>query len=330
MAKLTCNKESISIVLGALILTAVLLLPRHISPCPKGRTYETAIPGGGCPLFVDENQDQICDLVQSVPSQSGLTAPTHSRSNLNFSYALEFFVFLTLFIIATIFSLVKLPRVFPRGSNPNLCRGWTLARLRYLTLIGGLILGIWAWRSICPLSTFQLLFLQKDRIVLAVFPFLTFLIPIIASLFVGRVFCFWICPMGAFQELIWKASKGFNPPGAGWTPIKKPCLKCLERFPRGLNPLKGSTLRCIVGVGIVLGVVYFKKTLFCKICPFGFVFGCLGSLGVLGSIVLALLILIFAFLYRPFCRFLCPYGLVLEILSKFSFKKCRSQSAIKS
>ena len=84
------SRENILIALGALALTLVLLLPQRAATCPKGRTYEEAIPGGGCPLFVDENQDGICDLVQGVPFQSNTTS-TRSGGNFSFSFAPEFF-----------------------------------------------------------------------------------------------------------------------------------------------------------------------------------------------------------------------------------------------
>ena len=292
------SKENIFIALGALALSLALILPQRISTCPKGQTLETAIPGGGCPLFVDENQDGICDLVQGIA--------TPKRSNFDFSYAPEFFTFLSLFIIAIVLSLVNFPK------RSNLPRGWTFRKpyLRYLTLAAGLLLGIWSWKKLCPLGTLQLLFLEKDKIVLLFFPFLVLLIPIIATLVFGRIFCLWICPIGPVQEFIWKISRWLG---------KRFGLRIPDSTTK-IPPYINNVNYLLFAV-LAAGIVYFGESVFCKICPFGLIFGCSKTTTIFIFLLLTFAICLLTFLLRPFCRFFCPYGAILKFLSKFSLRR---------
>ena len=130
----------------------------------------------------------------------------------------------------------------------------------------------------------------------------------------GRAVCGLLCPFGFFQELLYLI------PGV---PKK-------NRFPgdKALRYLKYVVLVLLV---IVLPLCFALTPFFCKyLCPSGTVAGLLLALrdklvrAQLGGIFLwkaSLLVLIVAaclFLWRPFCKYLCPLGAIYGLFNKFA------------
>ena len=260
-----------------------LLLPGRLSPtCPKGLTLDPIL-GGSCSLFIDQNTDGVCDLVQRATLQQS--------NEFDFSHLKEFIIFAFL-LIAAIFLNWKKPK--------------NLQILRSLFLVLGLLyFGFLLRQALCPIATLQMVFVLKDRIVLAFFIFLIFLLPILTTLLFGRIFCSFLCPLGAIQELIFRIPRKF---------LKIPVL---TKIPRIL-----FYLPCLILFFVALGSAYFSTAVFCKFDPFGTLFGCnptswkIVILGVLFSFSL--------FIFRPFCQFLCPLGVIFKILSKFQIFKQNS------
>ena len=151
------------------------------------------------------------------------------------------------------------------------------------------------------------------------------------SILFGRMICGWICPFGLVQELFYK--------------IPTPKLK-KGPVTRILSALKYVILVLFV---FVVPIVYaFKDTplpAFCKyICPAGTLEGGLGLLAnkvnasyfsMLGPLftwkfLLMVSILVgCVFIFRLFCRFLCPLGALYGLFNRLSFfgvkveqKKC--------
>ena len=136
----------------------------------------------------------------------------------------------------------------------------------------------------------------------------------------GRTICGWLCPMGLIQELLHK--------------LPTPKLK-KSRTTRLLSCLKYVLLAVLV---IILPLYNSLKQLplpaFCKyVCPAGTLEGAVAllihpangemhaMLGGLFSWKLFLLILILlscVFIYRAFCRFLCPLGAIYGLFSRLS------------
>ena len=121
-----------------------------------------------------------------------------------------------------------------------------------------------------------------------------FAAPLLFALLFGRVFCAAVCPLGAIQEAV--AIK----------PVKVPPAveKVLSVFPfiyLGLAMLSVS-----MGAGFLI----------CEYDPFvGFFrLGASFPMLIFGSLMLVLGI----FVARPYCRFLCPYGILLNWCSKLS------------
>lgn len=162
---------------------------------------------------------------------------------------------------------------------------------------------------------------------------------LLTGVLLGRVVCGFLCPIGFLQEILYKI------------PTKKiRKTRKTKKIFRFLSSIKFVLLAFLV---ILLPViVFFKYAIsppwFCKlVCPAGTVGAALpllaankgirASLGVLFSWKLSLSLLIFGFsvfIYRPFCRFLCPLGAIYSFFNKISVfgikldkKKCTSCGA---
>ena len=125
---------------------------------------------------------------------------------------------------------------------------------------------------------------------------LFFALPLIFALLFGRVFCSVVCPLGALQELF----------------IVKPV-----RMPRALD----SVLRIVPLIVLCLGVVCVVNGagyIICRTDPFVGIFRQSAALPMLltGMGVL----LLGAVVARPYCRYFCPYGVLLELCSRISWK----------
>jgi len=121
-----------------------------------------------------------------------------------------------------------------------------------------------------------------------------FLLPIVFALFWGRSFCGSVCPHGAMQDLVLIK------------PVKLPSW--LEQ------PLR--TLPFVyLGLAILFAATG-SAFIICEWDPFVGLFRLSGSVAMLalGGAFLALGM----FVGRPYCRFLCPYGAILSVVSRFS------------
>ncbi len=136
----------------------------------------------------------------------------------------------------------------------------------------------------------------------------------------GRTICGYLCPFGLLQELLHK--------------LPTPKLR-KNRFTEILAHLKYIILALFV---LVIPFVYVFQNLpmpaFCKyICPAGTLEGAVGLLSnpvnadkfsILGKLFtskfLLLLLIVGAciFIYRAFCRFLCPLGAIYGLFSRFA------------
>ncbi|MDF7799892.1 4Fe-4S binding protein [Pontiellaceae bacterium B1224] len=123
-----------------------------------------------------------------------------------------------------------------------------------------------------------------------------FAAPLIFALLFGRVFCAAVCPLGAIQEAV--AIK----------PVKVPLAveKVLSIFPYIYLGL--AMLSVAMNAGFII----------CQYDPFVGFFRLGASFSML--IFGALMLLIGIFVARPYCRFLCPYGVLLNWCSKLSWK----------
>ncbi len=140
------------------------------------------------------------------------------------------------------------------------------------------------------------------------------------GLTLGRTICGWLCPFGLIQELLHK--------------IPSPKLK-KGRLTRALSWVK-YVLLAVLALGIPLYFAFRQTPLpaFCKyVCPAGTLEGALalilhpnnGALRVMlgplfaGKLTILILTLIACvFIYRPFCRFLCPLGALYSLMTRLA------------
>ncbi|MBQ9729550.1 MAG: 4Fe-4S binding protein, partial [Clostridia bacterium] len=168
----------------------------------------------------------------------------------------------------------------------------------------------------CPLGSLQNALMNSDTKAGAY----VFGILILFGLLIGRTMCGFLCPVGLLQELIYK--------------IKTPKLK-KSKVTRGLSYLKYVILVVlVVAVPLIYSGVMASVPAFCKyICPAGTAEGAIallsnpdnsasfGQLGYLFTWKMSVLIVIVVaciFVYRAFCRFLCPLGAFYGFFSKLA------------
>jgi polyferredoxin len=149
------------------------------------------------------------------------------------------------------------------------------------------------------------------------------------GLLLGRVICGFLCPFGLIQELIYKL------------PTKK---RKKNRLTRRLSWLKYGILAAFA-IGIPAWFAFRRVPLpgFCKfICPAGTLEGAVllllhpangelrALIGPLFAWKLSLLVGILCacvFLYRAFCRFLCPLGALYSLMSRLALLGVRVDPA---
>ena len=152
-------------------------------------------------------------------------------------------------------------------------------------------------------------------------PFYVIGIILLFGLILGRTICGFLCPFGLIQDLVYK--------------IKTPKVR-KGRVTRVFSYLKYVILAVFAIAIPVLYGVYAKTAVpaFCKyICPAGTLggavallinpanadlFGMLGGLFTWKFAVMAAVLVVCVFMYRAFCRFLCPLGALYGFFNRFA------------
>jgi ferredoxin len=161
--------------------------------------------------------------------------------------------------------------------------------------------GFWREGCVCPIGAIQnvtLVFIDPGyRIPLVVIAFFT--LPLLFTLFFGRSFCAGVCPLGAIQDLV----------------VLRPL-----RIPRWLTRPLGMIPYVYLGAA-VLAAATGAGFLICRFDPFVGIFrrSAQASMVLFGVGILALGTVI----PRPYCRFLCPYSVLLRWVSRVSRRHLR-------
>ncbi len=124
-----------------------------------------------------------------------------------------------------------------------------------------------------------------------------FALPLLVALFFGRLFCGAACPMGALQELV--IIRPLNVP------------KSLDRVLRLFPPLYlgAAVLFAFCGLGFII----------CAWDPFVGLFRLSGEISML--IAGTVIVILSMFVARPYCRYICPYGVLLKAAAFFSSRQ---------
>lgn len=168
----------------------------------------------------------------------------------------------------------------------------------WMSLFSLAYFGFYRQGCICAIGSVQnismALFNESYAIPLSALLFFT--IPLLFALLFGRVFCAGVCPLGAIQEL------------TGFRQVKVP-------------PSVEKVLAAIPFIYLGLAVLFAateSQFLICRYDPFVGIFRIDApyTMVIFGS----LLLITGIFVNRPYCRYLCPYGVLQNVFSRFSFK----------
>ena len=165
----------------------------------------------------------------------------------------------------------------------------------------------------CPLGALQNS-LSQGR-----FPFFVTGLLLLAGAALGRGVCGFLCPFGLIQELLYRLPSPKLP--------KSPLTRRLSLLKYGFLIL--PVLALPLGAFFVYG---FGEPFFCKfLCPAGTLEAGLplvlfnaafreltGGLFLLKLVLLAVFAVSSVFIFRPFCRFICPLGAVYSLFNRFA------------
>jgi ferredoxin len=159
---------------------------------------------------------------------------------------------------------------------------------------------------ICPIGAIQNVAesLANPGVVVPLAVVLFFLLPLVTALLFGRTFCAAVCPLGAVQDAV----------------LTRPV-----RVPAAVEHALGLVPYVYLGLGVVLAATQ-TMYLICEYDPFVSIFRLvdLPLLKTTGSVRLLVLAGLFlalsVFVGRPYCRYLCPYGALLRLCSRVSWR----------
>ena len=144
---------------------------------------------------------------------------------------------------------------------------------------------------------------------------LTFLILGISLLF-GRIFCGYICPLGAGQELA--------------SIIRFKMNLFLQDDNDQRNILVQNVVRWSFFCGFVILILLFGFEILTPLNPlngFLFIWFPLNLMFLVALVLLSVVMLSSIFFYRPFCRYICPFGAIMSLIGRFSIIKIRHTDA---
>lgn len=138
---------------------------------------------------------------------------------------------------------------------------------------------------------------------------------LLSSVLLKKSFCSWLCPVGTASEYLWKLGRRL--------------FRCNVVVPKWLDaPLRG--LKYLL-MGFFLYIVISLSAIALNsfmLAPFGVIadvkmLNFFRHMGTVGMVVMALLVVLSVFIKNFWCRFLCPYGALMGIISTLSPVKIR-------
>jgi polyferredoxin len=138
---------------------------------------------------------------------------------------------------------------------------------------------------------------------------------LLASLLLKKTFCSWLCPVGTISEVLWKLGRKLfrrNIIVPRWLDIP-------------LRSLKYLLMAFFLFIVISMSAEALSDFL---LAPFGIIadvkmLNFFREMGLLGATVVAILMLLSVFIRNFWCRFLCPYGALMGLVSTVSPAKIR-------
>ncbi len=166
----------------------------------------------------------------------------------------------------------------------------------WMTVFSAAYFGFFRNGCVCAIGSLQnvsaAVFYPGYFIPLSVIAF--FVIPLIFALFFGRTFCSSVCPLGCIQDLV--------------------LLKAVK-VPRWLSEILGVVPYIYLALAVLFAATG-SAFIICRYDPFISIYRMTGDFNTLlysfGFVGLSV------FVGRPYCRFLCPYGVLLGWMSGLS------------
>ncbi len=214
--------------------------------------------------------------------EQGYTVPVVAAPDAR-SVDLERLDFAVLFLSLTLASWLVLKQRSRRG-------------VFLLSIFSVVYFGFWRKGCICSIGAIQnvTLWLMDSQYAIPVSAVAFFILPLVFALVFGRVFCAAVCPLGAIQDLM---------------------VLFPVRVPRSIALVLGFIPYIYLGLGVLFAAVG-ASFLICRFDPFVPLFRLNGDF----SIVLFGIALLLAgmFIARPYCRFICPFSVLLNWMSRLS------------
>ena len=156
--------------------------------------------------------------------------------------------------------------------------------------------GFYRKGCVCPVGSLQnvALALFDPAYAMPAAVVLFFALPLATALLLGRTFCAAVCPIGAIQDVV----------------VVKPL-----RLPRWLSEPLGFLPVVYLGLAVLFAATG-AEFVICRFDPFVSFYRLGGTLEMLA--LGASFLLLGTVVARPYCRFLCPYGVILGWLARLS------------
>lgn len=198
---------------------------------------------------------------------------------------------LWLIFLSTVFILMRTGKISVRS------RKWI-----YMTAVG--VFGILLGSDPSPMGT------VKDAIVLlgskgVIFPprLIALVVFLLMVVLANKFICSWGCQMGTLQDLIFRLNRDSKDRKGRFGQMKVPfAISNSIRIAFFLLFILFAFAWAMDIVGVIDPFKIFKPQ----------------ALGIAGGVFIALLLIISLFIYRPWCHFFCPFGLVSWLAEKIS------------
>ena len=175
-------------------------------------------------------------------------------------------------------------------------------------------LGFYRQGCTCPIGAIQnvTLSLVDPRYLISFGVLAFFFLPLVAAFLFGRVFCGGVCPLGAVQDLVLLKPKAVPERVDRWLRFLPFAYLATAVWFAGWGiPAVSATGKLLSG----------RRFLICEWDPFIGLFRVSGPFHMLA--IGAGFIVVGMFYGRPYCRWLCPYGALLSLASRVSWKNVR-------
>jgi NAD-dependent dihydropyrimidine dehydrogenase PreA subunit len=169
--------------------------------------------------------------------------------------------------------------------------------LRGIILLSSLVyLGFIKGACPCMIMSFQNVVLFLSGSPVSFLAMLWFLGLVVVTYFFGKTWCGWLCHLGALQDFLFRISSR-----------------------KWLMSEKSQSVMKYVQIGLLVGLLIqlmaTRSIIWIQYDPFKVAFNFFSS-NIAGYVLLVLLLLSSVLIYRPFCRIVCPVGLILGWVTK--------------